>query len=222
MIQRPFPLIMTLCALSLTSCATMIRGTSEELQFNSQPAGATATLSNGQSCMAPCSLTLPRNASLAVTFSKEHCDDQMLSVFPVLAGAGVVLGGIIDYGTGAVYSLQPNPVVAVLKCRPATPVGAPAPVPAPVPAASPPVQAVPVVLPTEAPRSGVMPVSEPETPQCTDPEARARCAVMPVGRGVYQAVCLDGSGLEIRLGRLTVFPPAEDRPHPWDAERCRF
>jgi hypothetical protein len=35
----------------------------------------------------------------------------------VLAGAGVILGGLIDYGTGAVYSLQPNPVVAMLKCR---------------------------------------------------------------------------------------------------------
>jgi hypothetical protein len=61
--------------------------------------------------------TLPRNASFTVTFSKENCDDQLLSVFPVLAGVGVILVGLIDDGTGAVYSLQPNPAVAVLKCR---------------------------------------------------------------------------------------------------------
>jgi hypothetical protein len=117
--------------LGLTSCATMIRGTSEELQMTSQPAGATATLSNGQACLAPCSLTLPRNASLTVTFSKVNCDDQLLSVFPVLAGAGVILGSLIDYGTGAVYSLQPNPVVAVLKCRTPSLVMTPTPVVAP-------------------------------------------------------------------------------------------
>lgn len=40
----------------------------------------------------------------------------MVSVFPTLAGAGVILGGVIDYGTGAVYNLQPNPVVANLRC----------------------------------------------------------------------------------------------------------
>ena len=46
----------------------------------------------------------------------------MVSVFPTLAGVGVVLGGVIDYGTGAVYNLQPNPVVANLRCPDASPV----------------------------------------------------------------------------------------------------
>jgi hypothetical protein len=40
----------------------------------------------------------------------------MISVFPTIAAAGIVLGGVIDYGTGAVYNLQPNPVVANLRC----------------------------------------------------------------------------------------------------------
>jgi hypothetical protein len=68
-------------AFSLTSRATMIRGTTEELQMSSNPAGATATLSNGQSCIAPCSLNLPRSGSFTVTFSKENCDGQLLSYF---------------------------------------------------------------------------------------------------------------------------------------------
>lgn len=29
-------------------------------------------------------------------------------MIPTLAGAGVIFGGFIDYGTGAVYDLQPN------------------------------------------------------------------------------------------------------------------
>lgn len=57
-----------------------------------------------------------RDSSFSITFSKDGCDSQTVSVFPTLAGAGVLLGGIIDYGTGAVYSLRPNPVVTTLKC----------------------------------------------------------------------------------------------------------
>jgi hypothetical protein len=103
----------------------MIRGTTEELQFSSSPAGAKASLSNGQSCVTPCAITLPRNGSFAVTFSKDGCDDHLTSVFPTLAGAGVILGGLIDYGTGAVYSLQPNPVLAGLRCAKPAPTTVP-------------------------------------------------------------------------------------------------
>ncbi len=99
-----------------SGCATMIRGTTEPLHLASNPAGAEATLSNGQSCITPCSLVLPRNASMSVTFAKKGCEDHMTSVFPTLAGAGVILGGLIDYGTGAVYSLMPNPVLVRLRC----------------------------------------------------------------------------------------------------------
>jgi hypothetical protein len=38
-------------------------------------------------------------------------------MIPTLGGAGVVLGGFIDYGTGAVYDLQPNPLTVTLDCR---------------------------------------------------------------------------------------------------------
>lgn len=113
-IHRVFPLIAALCLTS--SCATMVRGTTEEVLFNTSPRGAKATLSSGATCVTPCSVVLKRNESVSVTFAKDGCDNHMTSVFPVLAGAGVILGGLIDYGTGAVYNLQPNPVVAALKC----------------------------------------------------------------------------------------------------------
>lgn len=38
-------------------------------------------------------------------------------MFPTLAGSRVLLRGLIDYGTGAVYSLKPNPAVATLRCE---------------------------------------------------------------------------------------------------------
>jgi len=101
---------------SVASCATIVRGTTEEVLFNTTPRGATATLSNGTTCVTPCSVVLKRNESVSVTFTRDGCDSHVTSVFPVLAGAGVILGGLIDYGTGAVYNLQPNPVLAALKC----------------------------------------------------------------------------------------------------------
>ncbi len=100
----------------LTSCATMIRGTTEDLQINSEPDKAKATISTGMSCTTPCAINLKRNQSYTIKFEKENCQDTMTSVYPSLSGSGVLLGGIIDYGTGAVYDLKPNPVVVSMAC----------------------------------------------------------------------------------------------------------
>lgn len=101
---------------SVSGCATVIRGTEQALQITSDPPGARASLGTGQSCTTPCSVNVSRSTSTVVTFEKEGCERQMASVFPTIAAAGVVLGGVIDYGTGAVYNLQPNPVVVQLRC----------------------------------------------------------------------------------------------------------
>ncbi len=107
----------------LSGCATIVRGTSEELFLNSTPPGATAKLSMGQACTTPCNLNIGRSETFTVTFSKAGCDEQTVSVFPTLAGSGILLAGagslvgyLTDYGTGAVYSLRPNPAVTTLRC----------------------------------------------------------------------------------------------------------
>jgi hypothetical protein len=94
----------------------MIRGTPEILQINSEPEGALAKLSTGQSCITPCQIKLKRNQTVNIKFEKEGCEPEMVTVVPTLSGSGVVLGGVIDYGTGAVYNLTPNTVV-ILKCN---------------------------------------------------------------------------------------------------------
>ena len=113
--------------LTLAGCATIIRGTEQEVSVNTNPIGATVQFSNGQSCTAPCRITAARDQSLQLTISKEGCHTQSASMVPSLAGGGVILGGLIDYGTGAVYDLQPNPLTITLVCedppavQPATP-----------------------------------------------------------------------------------------------------
>jgi hypothetical protein len=101
----------------VTGCATMIRGTEQQVSINTIPVGAQVQLSNGMSCSSPCTLTVPRNQSLSITITRDGCAPQTASMVPVLAGAGVILGGLIDYGTGAVYDLQPNPLTIMLYCR---------------------------------------------------------------------------------------------------------
>jgi hypothetical protein len=96
-------------------CATMIRGTSEPLYVTSDPSGALVELSDGEKGTTPCQFVLKRNQSLNIKYSKEGYYPENVTVYPTLAGAGVILGGLIDYGTGAVYSLTPNPAHAMLK-----------------------------------------------------------------------------------------------------------
>jgi hypothetical protein len=101
-----------------TGCATMIRGTSEPLAITSEPDGATASVSSDQKCITPCQVELKRNQSALIKYTKDGFEPEVISVFPTIAGAGIILGGIIDYGTGAVYSLTPNPAHVILKKSP--------------------------------------------------------------------------------------------------------
>jgi len=93
----------------------MIRGTQEPLYVTSEPSGALAELSDREKGTTPCQFVLKRNQSLNIKFSKDGYYPENVTVYPTLAGAGVILGGLIDYGTGAVYSLTPNPAHALLK-----------------------------------------------------------------------------------------------------------
>lgn len=108
-------LAVMLALLVTTGCATMIRGTDDVLQVSSEPTGANVELSTGQSGSTPCSFVLKRNQSCLVKFSMNGYHSETVSVYPTLAGSGVILGGLIDYGTGSVYNLTPNPVHVNMK-----------------------------------------------------------------------------------------------------------
>lgn len=100
----------------LSGCATMIRGTEQEISVNTNPTAADIQFSNGQSCISPCTIKTKRNQSLQISVTKEGCHQQTATMMPTLAGAGAMLGGFIDYGTGAVYDLHPNPLTISLVC----------------------------------------------------------------------------------------------------------
>ena len=50
-------------------CATVINGTSQDYKWRRNLRGAKVTLSNGQSCVAPCKISLKRRNDLTATLS---------------------------------------------------------------------------------------------------------------------------------------------------------
>ncbi len=117
-------------ALLSTGCATVTRGTSQDWSVTTEPAGATATLSNGEQCKTPCTLKLRRKFPFSVELCKPGFETVNTQVTSSIKGAGaagmagnVLVGGLIgvgvDAGTGANKDLLPNPLAVNLV--PATP-----------------------------------------------------------------------------------------------------
>src|SRR6266498_3289849 len=57
-------------AITLAGCATVTRGTTSQVQIQSDPPGALAHTSTGFSCTTPCTITIPRKDEFSVVFSK--------------------------------------------------------------------------------------------------------------------------------------------------------
>ncbi len=113
----------------------------DTVRFESEPPGAEAKTSNGQTCRTPCALALPTDAPLTVTFSLTGYQPESETVEPIAQ-------------TGSPPQLRPNPVLVELTPAP----------PQPKPAAKPrsrrgrPRQNLrPQSLPPSPPRRGLRP-----------------------------------------------------------------
>jgi len=140
--------IVALCAVA-GGCASVTRGTTENLSIVSTPPGAEATLTGldvPTACVTPCAVVVKRNADIAVSFQKEGYEPQVVQLtkeIPATGAAGfagnVLLGGLVGMGvdavTGAATDHKPNPVAVTL--QPLAPPARPAPPRKPRPAAAP-------------------------------------------------------------------------------------
>jgi hypothetical protein len=119
-------IIAALAALSVGACATVTRGTTDQVTFTSEPPEAEVRTSIGYSCPAtPCTFEVSRKSEFIATFSKEGYEPLQIPVQTRVAGTGaagfagnVILGGVVgmavDAGTGATLEHYPNPVHASL------------------------------------------------------------------------------------------------------------
>jgi len=82
--------------------------TLDTVRFESEPPGAEAKTSNGQTCKTPCALALPVDAPLTVTFTLQGYQPEQETLEP------------IDQ-PGSLPQLRPNPVMVELTPAPPAP-----------------------------------------------------------------------------------------------------
>lgn len=109
-------------ALTVSGCATITRGTTNQVTVSSEPGGAEAISSSGLICPStPCTWEISRKTEFAVTFKKQGYNTEQVQVGTKVAGSGaagfagnVLAGGLIGMGvdasTGATLEHFPNPV----------------------------------------------------------------------------------------------------------------
>lgn len=120
------PFIICLAGVSLAGCATVTRGTTNQVQIVSEPSGASVRTSMGHQCVTPCTISVSRKDEFVVSYSMPGYEDAQVQVKTGIAGSGaagfagnLVLGGVVGMGvdaaTGATLEHVPNPVSVTLR-----------------------------------------------------------------------------------------------------------
>ncbi|MEY9396541.1 hypothetical protein ABIF66_007336 [Bradyrhizobium japonicum] len=97
----------------LGGCASVTRGTTENISISSTPSGVEAVVSGMEvptTCTTPCSVVVKRNADISITFQKEGYEPQIvpLSRSGAAGFAGnLLLGGVVGMGVDAATGRQP-------------------------------------------------------------------------------------------------------------------
>jgi hypothetical protein len=120
--------VAALCA-ALGGCASITRGTTENLSISSTPSGAQADITGldvPTACVTPCAVLVKRNADITITVNKEGYEPQIVPLTKEIPGTGaagfagnILAGGLIGMGvdaaTGAAQDHKPNPVIVTLQ-----------------------------------------------------------------------------------------------------------
>ena len=107
----------TLAATQLGGCATILNGTSQDVEFKTEPAGAVINLLTGENCTTPCKIEMRRGNDSRVDISMLGYKPVFVYLQSKLGGStfgNILLGGgvgaLVDGANGASNKLNPNPV----------------------------------------------------------------------------------------------------------------
>jgi hypothetical protein len=120
---------LAIAAALLSGCASVTRGTTENISISSTPSGVEATITGMDvptSCLTPCAIVVKRSADITVAFNKEGFEPQIVPLTTEVAGSGaagfagnILLGGgvgmIVDGVTSAAMDHKPNPVIVNMR-----------------------------------------------------------------------------------------------------------
>ena len=120
-------LVVAITAFLTQGCATITRGTTQEVGFTSIPSKSkVAVTTSGQTCFTPCALKLKRNLTAIGTISHEgYTPHAFVLKSDISTGGSVglagnlvfggIIGGAVDVTSGAMYDLEPRSIHAELK-----------------------------------------------------------------------------------------------------------
>ncbi|WP_310619469.1 translation initiation factor 2 [Flexibacterium corallicola] len=105
----------------LQGCGTVVRGTSEDVVINVEPAHAKVTSTTAHTCTGPCVIKVSRKQEMTLTASAPGYQTEVLNVGTRVSGKGaagmagnVLIGGFVGMGvdaaSGATLDHYPNPV----------------------------------------------------------------------------------------------------------------
>jgi len=117
---------LVLSTLIFSGCATVTRSPYERFIIETEPQGAKAKLSSGETCITPCNLLKKRNKPFSCHIEKSGFAPIEISIDSKVAGAGAAgfagnaaIGGVIGAGvdiySGASLGLYPNPAIIKLQ-----------------------------------------------------------------------------------------------------------
>ena len=106
----------------ISSCATLFKGTTEEVNFSSDPQRAEVWVNGIKMGETPVALKLECKKTYAIEFKKEGFEPRTYTITNHVGAGWIILdvlaglvGVIVDAATGAWYSLDQKNVNAVLK-----------------------------------------------------------------------------------------------------------
>jgi hypothetical protein len=104
-------------AIFLSGCATIVKGTTQEIPVTSDPTGARVTVDSSPAGTTPTTVTLSRKQNHMVVIEKEGYAPESVAVTKSMGGAvagNILAGGFIGWGvdamSGAQYNLAPNTI----------------------------------------------------------------------------------------------------------------
>jgi hypothetical protein len=106
-----------LVASSLSGCATVVNGTNQKYQIETNPKGATVSLLNGESCVSPCRLKLKRRFDTRADIALQGYKPTYVLIRSKAGGAsagnlllGGIVGVVVDGSNGSNRFLSPSPL----------------------------------------------------------------------------------------------------------------
>lgn len=100
----------------------LVNGSTEEITFNSSPAGAEVTIDSGFAGVTPLAVELARGESHQAMISLVGFEDESFNIRKSASGGIIIsdilltggIGLIIDLATGGLYNLNPTDITASL------------------------------------------------------------------------------------------------------------